>query len=435
MDTYVKYRHSKLSESSSTMQLCEACWCYSVGVACPRERPRQQEIDTFFRQTYFSVAETMPHGVEMAGHQDTNPKEFQKLLVEAVLDAACVNPVEQSTRREPRRWAVRYLPPGKLADLYLMYAAWARGRGLDVASAWTFRVVWKTAGWKECLIFRGASTHALCFTCGQLRAKIASADTVDMHVQACSTLHAHLRDQYRDREVYWALRTRARTEKDVISLIGDGMDKSKFGLPQWSDGRAPKHAVVDKNPRPSCNLYAVMAHGWRVDVYITHEGVSTGPSYCTDMLLRTLDQVWKQSQRAGVAFPFDCVIQGDNTTKELKNSILGRTLGLLSLAGVFRSCGHMHLRVGHTHEDVDQFFGLVARMVYARFIKQRVARIRFPGKLELCELVGHVRRLCLHGRSRIEAHIAAICQTSRAKGPTLSERLAGINSNVASHRV
>jgi hypothetical protein len=248
----------------------------------------------------------------------------------------------------------------RLADLYLIYAAWARSHSQTPASAETFRYVWRS-GWDKTLYFRKTSCHSLCFTCGQLKSQIRNADELGQHISACSSLVTHLRDQWRDRAVYWSLRARARTEGDVLALIGDGMDKSKFGIPQWEGGRTPKHSVVDHNNRPSCCVYAVLAHGFRVDVYITNEGMSTGPSFCCDMLLRTIDGVWGQCQRAGKAFPLDVTVQGDNTTKELKNSIIARTLAMLASSGLFRATAHMHLRVGHTHEDIDQFFGLVAR--------------------------------------------------------------------------
>ena len=330
-----------------------------------RDKHKSQDVETFLRHTYFSVAETLPHRSDFGGStQGTLTLEDQAKLVQAILDSACVNPLEQATRRIPRTWAIRHLPPGKLADLYMMFSAWARGRGLCPASAWTFRKVWKSEGWNKCLTFRKESTHALCFTCGQLRHRIHRAETVDEHINACGMLHAHLRDQYRDREIYWSIRARARSERDVLSLIMDGMDHSKFGIPQWADGRMPKHTIVDKNTRPCCSLYGVIAHGWRVDLYISHEGVAGGSPFCADMMFRTLDQIWRQSQRSGRPFPLDCVVQGDNTSKEVKNSIMGRVLALLSLHGTFRAAAHMHLRVGHTHEDIDQLFGFVARSAW-----------------------------------------------------------------------
>jgi hypothetical protein len=230
-------------------------------------------------------------------------------------------------------------------------------------ATWLFHWFVKSlcSGWHKCMIFRKSSSHALCFTCGKLRHEIACAETLDQHIASCSTYLSHLRDQFADRDIYWRLRARARGEKDVLSLIADGMDHSKFALPQWAGGRMPKHTVTDKCNRPCCSVYAVIAHGWRIDVYIASEGIPGGSSFSCDCILRTLDGVWRQCQQEGKSFPLDLAVQGDNTTKEIKNGICGRLFALMSLAGIFRATAHMHLRVGHTHEDVDAFFGLVAR--------------------------------------------------------------------------
>lgn len=304
----------------------------------------------------------MPHSSDLADNASCSIEDVQRRIVNAIMDSVCINPLEQATRPNPGTWAVRHLPPGQLQDLYLMYTAWSRASGLEPASVRTFRRVWRVQGWYTCLEFRKASSHSLCYTCSLLRQRIARASTVDEHVTSCGQLHGHLRDQFLDRAVYYSIRARARSERDVLSLIADAMDKSKFGIPQWADGRAPKHSTVDKNSRPTCSLYCVMSHGYRVDIYISSEGVGHGASYCCDMILRSLDQVWKQCQRSGRAFPLDVALQGDNTVAELKNSIISRVQALLTVAGIFRSCAHMHLRVGHTHEDVDQLFGLIARL-------------------------------------------------------------------------
>ena len=52
-------------------------------------------------------------------------------------------------------------------------------------------------------------------------------------------------------------------------------------------------------------------------------------------------------------------LQGDNTPKELKNSFTSQLCCLLCQASTFRQCGHYHLEVGHTHEDVDNALSLV----------------------------------------------------------------------------
>ena len=59
----------------------------------------------------------MPHDAEVGEDEPLDRDAFNKMLVEAVLDSACISPMEQAARRNPKSWPVRYLPPGKLADL------------------------------------------------------------------------------------------------------------------------------------------------------------------------------------------------------------------------------------------------------------------------------------------------------------------------------
>lgn len=52
-------------------------------------------------------------------------------------------------------------------------------------------------------------------------------------------------------------------------------------------------------------------------------------------------------------------VQSDNTVKELRNQYGSRSLASLVQCGVFSSACMAHLRVGHTHEDIDGLFSLV----------------------------------------------------------------------------
>lgn len=45
-------------------------------------------------------------------------------------------------------------------------------------------------------------------------------------------------------------------------------------------------------------------------------------------------------------------VQGDNTVRELKNGLSGVMMAALVNGRFFDECGHHHLPVGHTHEDV-----------------------------------------------------------------------------------
>ena len=52
-------------------------------------------------------------------------------------------------------------------------------------------------------------------------------------------------------------------------------------------------------------------------------------------------------------------VQGDNTPKELRNQWTASMMACFCQAGLFETCSHCHLGVGHTHEDVDGCLALV----------------------------------------------------------------------------
>jgi hypothetical protein len=52
------------------------------------------------------------------------------------------------------------------------------------------------------------------------------------------------------------------------------------------------------------------------------------------------------------------VLQVDNTVSQAKNGIVAMILAWLVTTGIFVTLDLMLLLVGHTHEDIDQFFSL-----------------------------------------------------------------------------
>ena len=55
-----------------------------------------------------------------------------------------------------------------------------------------------------------------------------------------------------------------------------------------------------------------------------------------------------------------CWLQSDNTVKEIRNQWGSKLLIALAQSDTFKTTSHQHLRVGHTHEDVDATFAIVA---------------------------------------------------------------------------
>ena len=53
-----------------------------------------------------------------------------------------------------------------------------------------------------------------------------------------------------------------------------------------------------------------------------------------------------------------CWLQSDNTVKEIRNQYGSKLMIALTQSRTFNTTSHSHLRVGHTHEDVDAIFSL-----------------------------------------------------------------------------
>ena len=56
-------------------------------------------------------------------------------------------------------------------------------------------------------------------------------------------------------------------------------------------------------------------------------------------------------------------VHADNTTSAQKNHTVNALLAALVSGNYFRTVSQQHLRVGHSHEDVDALFGVIASII------------------------------------------------------------------------
>ena len=84
------------------------------------------------------------------------------------------------------------------------------------------------------------SSPSECHHCHRLKKAIKDAKSMREHCEAADAFLRHLAGQWSGRAVYWQGRSRAKTSRDILRMIADGMDKSKYLLPRWTGGRAPK---------------------------------------------------------------------------------------------------------------------------------------------------------------------------------------------------
>jgi hypothetical protein len=123
-------------------------------------------------------------------------------------------------------------------------------------------------------------------------------------------------------------------------------------MPRWMHGKCPKSSVTDSLRRPNLELAAVIVHGHGVFVFIGDEDLRTGGNFHAEILMRALDHVFKACSKNGKVWPADLSVHADNTVAAAKNITVSSLCACLTAGSYFRCCGHQHLRVGHSHEDV-----------------------------------------------------------------------------------
>lgn len=153
----------------------------------------------------------------------------------------------------------------------------------------------------------------------------------------------------------------SRQTRDIATLILDGMERRKFALPKWPWGRTPKDA--EKYHRPVLELTGCICHGHGVYLYLADGDVSIGANWHATVLLRSLEFLRQSCSRRGEPLPQFLSVHSDNTTSAQKNHCLNGLLASLASAGYFRCCSQQHLRVGHSHEDIDALFGVIANLI------------------------------------------------------------------------
>ena len=214
----------------------------------------------------------------------------------------------------------------------------------------TFRRRWQ-AVWQHYLRFRKRSEHAQCNTCFHFQETMYSkSSSVAEKLDAARHLREHIRVTYLDRQIYWNLRLASRCYQDVLVIIIDSMDKTKFAWPRYPWGRRP-HELGDL-VRPRISFTIAMAHGFCVDIYTAPEELNHGSDAFLEVLCRTITNVRRICQERKIPFPRHLVIQSDNTVAQAKNQYVTMFLAVLVSRRLFMSANLFFLVVGHTHEDI-----------------------------------------------------------------------------------
>lgn len=249
-----------------------------------------------------------------------NPKERwastdsgRKRLLDALMNHS-LQPTMGIGNHDPNTLPRRYMPPGTYSDLFRLYHAECLALDAPAASSTTFFRTLKSSGWRAKLKFRHASNHAQCRVCHQLKSNVKCAKDISAHAQAADRYMRHLGGVFADRQVYAQTKIRAKVQRDILCCIIDSMDKSKFRLPRFAQGRTPK--PLENKKRPELEFTTCIMHGHSVNIFLGDAEQSAGSDWSLEILSRSLNKTYAKFQRANECWPNHLKVYTDNTPKE-----------------------------------------------------------------------------------------------------------------------
>ena len=358
-------------------------------------------VDQFFLELWFSAAETLPEdpqldaelvlGEEPPPLTDKPWSRPESTVMDHIphWDPATNLLHEMSALGGHRDLRPKFIQHQTITDLWWQYVAWFAERCLVGSRRASYTSFWRRwcDVWQTRLKCRKSSQHAQCAICSGYSNYIHNARGGPEDKQAAAKRwHEHLKEQFRDRLIYWNIRYASRRpESNVLSVIIDSMDKTKCAWPQFS---FQKNKDMDKYRRPRIVITCAIAHGYCCDFYLADdEEMFHGASTFCELLTRTLARVQDICAERGVSMPAHLVVQSDNTTAQAKNAEAAKFLAVLVRKFKFHTIVLNFLRVGHTHEDVDQMFAVLLVQVLRRVRFQRPEELRAAIEVSLRAVV------------------------------------------------
>lgn len=299
-------------------------------------------------------------------------------LFAMVLPCRCVQSEAKSEGPGTFEGPRRFLEWARPIDLYMQYTAFAESVGEEAAGFSTFRRLMKPV-FKTHLKFRDKGDFGQCDVCWKLRAKIKRAQTKAQKALLTRTYSKHLLAQWLDRQLYWSLRQVSRhyfaqawqwasklqqsqVGSSMITLIQDGMDQAKLRVPR--QGYQTISKAMQKLYRPALHLIGTFVHGFKLRIHVTDEDLRKNSETCIECVALALSEVLDSHGR----LPLGLHLQQDNCYREGKNGFMLSFFLLLVVLGALRWTSLGFLRTCHSHEDIDQCFGQLARMLMGRAI-------------------------------------------------------------------
>ena len=199
-------------------------------------------------------------------------------------------------------------------------------------------------------LVRSKGSHVCCKVCTSYQMRILKAKTDHERTELKKLRMLHVEKQRQERLFYYANREKAIASPDkYLSIIIDGMDQSKTNIPLFS------RKTSDRTW--GNRLIGVKVHGIGNFIYVVDQHTPGGANLITEILRLTLLRLDAEGK-----LPYSdptLYLQMDNCS-ENKNQVVFAFLTDLVARSIFDEIHVGFLMVGHTHEDIDQYFSIIS---------------------------------------------------------------------------
>ena len=193
-----------------------------------------------------------------------------------------------------------------------------------------------------------------CDTCSEFDTAYSRTSDPAARKEIIAKKQAHKALVSQDRDGYYTRGAKATMRpREFMSLIVDGADQSKYELPY----RPRSTKTADTLWKQKIHVMGAISHGRRVSAFISTDDIKHGNNVTIEVIHRVL---WKTLEDEEFLPPV-LFLQLDNTTRQCKAQYVMAYLHSLVDAGVFKKIVVSFLPVGHTHEDIDQFFSVLSK--------------------------------------------------------------------------
>ncbi len=339
----------------------------------PKPEPTMDRVGLWFLSCYQHLAE--PLAVE--GSEDQRPNaevegDQTTVLHEIVDDVShplfSLSFLAGAGANEPRLAGKRYVNFSSLLDFYAFYKADVATE--EAVSRSTFDRCYNRS-WNKHLILRSPSGGNKCSICLRLEEERSQASNEAERMQIDLQRQQHLDICKRDR----AVNTRgnlkgadlknfqpANRHQGFLKLMLDGMDQQKFSMPRAR--KLQGTADYGKAWKANCHVVGCILWGIAEIYFLMPMDIAKDSSMECTLVGRALDLAKKflHSISEELDLPDNLVIAIDNTAREGKNQVFAQFCAWMA-SQIFANVEIQYMQVSHTHNELDQRFSSMARVV------------------------------------------------------------------------